>query len=126
MREKHRPAVQVVVEESSKGGRVWKDSKGLASKLYSFKHELGSQMDEKKTTVDGDISHAKPPSSDLDELLSGLNSEVDSVPDLQEQVVWMKVELCRLLEEKRSAVLRLVQALASSFHILFVSWTYCG
>ncbi|KAK3227685.1 hypothetical protein Dsin_007547 [Dipteronia sinensis] len=107
LREKHRPAVQVVVEESSKGGvRVWKDSKGLASKLYSFKHERGSQMDEKKTTVDGDISHDEPPSSDLDELLSGLNSEVDSVPDLQEQVVWMKVELCRLLEEKRSAVLR--------------------
>ncbi|KAK4834469.1 hypothetical protein QYF36_023325 [Acer negundo] len=106
LREKHRPAVQVVVEESSKGGQVRKDSKGLASKLYSFKHERGSQMDEKKTTVDGAISHAKPPSSDLDELLSGLNSEVASVPDLQEQVVWMKVELCRLLEEKRSAVLR--------------------
>ncbi|KAK2647674.1 hypothetical protein Ddye_015163 [Dipteronia dyeriana] len=106
LREKHKPAVQVVIEESSKGGRVWKDSKGLASKLYSFKHERGSQMDENKTTVDGDISHAEPPSSDLDELLSGLNSEVDSVADLQEQVVWMKVELCRLLEQKRSAILR--------------------
>ncbi|XP_048139814.1 rab GTPase-activating protein 1-like isoform X5 [Rhodamnia argentea] len=32
--------------------------------------------------------------------------EIDSGPDLQEQVVWLKVELCKLLEEKRSAVLR--------------------
>ncbi|KAF7848898.1 hypothetical protein BT93_L1466 [Corymbia citriodora subsp. variegata] len=32
--------------------------------------------------------------------------EIDSGPDLQEQVVWLKVELCKLLEEKRSSVLR--------------------
>ncbi|XP_057981839.1 uncharacterized protein LOC131167075 isoform X7 [Malania oleifera] len=32
--------------------------------------------------------------------------EIDAVPDLQEQVVWLKVELCRLLEEKRSSLLR--------------------
>ncbi|KAG2730051.1 hypothetical protein I3760_01G275800 [Carya illinoinensis] len=32
--------------------------------------------------------------------------EIDSVKDLQEQVVWLKVQLCKLLEEKRSAVLR--------------------
>lgn len=32
--------------------------------------------------------------------------EIESGPDLQEQVVWLKVELCKLLEEKRSAVLR--------------------
>ncbi|KAL5743080.1 hypothetical protein ACOSP7_029812 [Xanthoceras sorbifolium] len=106
LRVKHRPAVQLVVEERSKGGRVWKDSKGLASKLYSFKHDRGSPKKGNKTTIDGDISHSEPPTSNLDELLSGLNSEVDSLPDLQEQVDWMKVELCRLLEEKRSAILR--------------------
>ncbi|KAB1208001.1 hypothetical protein CJ030_MR7G002563 [Morella rubra] len=39
MRKKHRPAVLAVVEERSRRGRVWKDSKGLASKLYSFKHD---------------------------------------------------------------------------------------
>ncbi|KAL3646690.1 hypothetical protein CASFOL_009234 [Castilleja foliolosa] len=44
----------------------------------------------------------------VDEFLKGItvDSEVDSLPDLQEQVVWLKVELCRLLEEKRSAMLR--------------------
>ncbi|XP_059667735.1 uncharacterized protein LOC132313096 isoform X2 [Cornus florida] len=115
LREKHRPAVRVVVEERSKGGRVSKDSKVLASKLYSFKHDRGSFKKEKKTEeesgdkiTDGVISHLESPSTDLDEFLSGLtiDSEVGSPPDLQEQVVWLKVELSKMLEEKRSATLR--------------------
>ncbi|KAL3586065.1 hypothetical protein D5086_012932 [Populus alba] len=107
LREKHRPAVLVVVEERSKGGRVWKGSKGLASKLYSFKHDPGSLVEEKKVS-EGDKSLLESHSSNLDDLLSGLSvdPEVDSLPDLQEQVVWLKVELCRLMEEKRSAILR--------------------
>ncbi|XP_015869894.3 uncharacterized protein LOC107407173 isoform X2 [Ziziphus jujuba] len=114
LRDKHRSAILMVVEERSKRGRVWKDSKGLASKLYSFKHDRGSLAEEKKTTegsdvlAKGDESHSEPHSSNLDDLLDSLtiDPEVDSLPDLQEQVVWMKVELCRLLEEKRSAVMR--------------------
>ncbi|KAE8099504.1 hypothetical protein FH972_017482 [Carpinus fangiana] len=114
LRKKHRPAVLVVVEERSKRGRAWKDSKGLVSKLYSFKHDPGSLIEEKECTeggnnpADGDKSPLESHSSNLDELLNSLNvdSEVDSLPDLQEQVVWLKVELCRLLEEKRGAILR--------------------
>ncbi|GLT79297.1 hypothetical protein SLA2020_507900 [Shorea laevis] len=107
LREKHRPSVLVVVEERSRGGRVWKDTKGLATKLYSFKHDPGSLVEEKKAVEGhGDASNLVKRSSNLDELLSGLNLEIDSLPDLQEQVVWLKVELCRLLEEKRSAILR--------------------
>ncbi|XP_061353925.1 uncharacterized protein LOC133298614 [Gastrolobium bilobum] len=113
LREKHRPSVLVVIEERSRKGRVWKDSKGLASKLYSFKHDPGSVVEERKNTEGGDIVADKDvllesQSSNLDELLNSLNvdSEVDSLPDLQEQVVWLKVELCRLMEEKRSAILR--------------------
>ncbi|KAI9392763.1 hypothetical protein POPTR_006G133400v4 [Populus trichocarpa] len=107
LREKHRPAVLVVVEERSKGGRVWKGSKGLASKLYSFKHDPGSLVEEKNVSK-GNKSLLESHSSNLDDLLSGLSvdPEVDSLPDLQEQVVWLKVELCRLMEEKRSAILR--------------------
>ncbi|KAJ4825968.1 hypothetical protein Tsubulata_007727 [Turnera subulata] len=98
LREKHRPAVLEIIEERSKKGRVWKDSKGLASKLYSFKHDRGSGGEQKKTCEE---------SSNLDDLLTGpADPEANSLPDLQEQVVWMKVELCRLLEEKRSAILR--------------------
>ncbi|XP_034221881.1 rab GTPase-activating protein 1 isoform X2 [Prunus dulcis] len=112
LRDKHRPAVLAVVEERSKMGQVWKDSKGLASKLYSFKHDP-IVTEEKKTTeegtTDGYVSHSKSGSRNLDELLSGtsVDSEVDSLPELQDQVIWLKVELCRMLEEKRSAVLRL-------------------
>ncbi|XP_017976937.1 PREDICTED: TBC1 domain family member 8B isoform X2 [Theobroma cacao] len=111
LRDKHRPAVLAIVEERTKRGRVWKDSKGLASKLYSFKHDRGSLLEETKPAqevADGDISNLETRSSNLDELLCSLNadSEVDSLPDLQEQVDWMKVELCRLLEEKRAAILR--------------------
>lgn len=114
LRAKHRPAVLEAVEERSKGPRVWKDSKGLASKLYSFKHNPGSLV--KETTKEesddmltkGDMSYLESCSTNLDEFLSGLSidSELDSLPDLHEQVVWLKVELCRLLEEKRSATLR--------------------
>ncbi|KAJ1391307.1 Rab-GTPase-TBC domain [Sesbania bispinosa] len=148
LREKHRPSVLDVIEERSKKGRAWKDSKGLSSKLYSFKHDPGSVVEERKITEGGDVVagedvQSESHSSNLDELLNSLNvdSEVDSLPDLQEQVAsppqhlpsssivknngyfvnlsqvvkgvctvynvdWLKVELCRLLEEKRSAILR--------------------
>ncbi|CAK9164761.1 unnamed protein product [Ilex paraguariensis] len=116
LREKHRQAVIEAVEERSKGCRISKDSKGLASKLYSFKHDPGSLVKETNTEqgsddklVDKYLTHLESQSTNLDELLGGLTigSEVDSLPDLQEQVVWLKVELCKLLEEKRSATLRL-------------------
>ncbi|XP_023893316.2 uncharacterized protein LOC112005306 isoform X2 [Quercus suber] len=112
LRTKHRPAVLVVVEERSKRGRVWKDSKGLASKLYSFKHDPVSLIEEKKSTGGDNLADEdKSPlngTTNLDELFNSLSveSELDSLPDLQEQVVWLKVELCKLLEEKRAAVLR--------------------
>ncbi|ESQ52365.1 hypothetical protein EUTSA_v10016235mg [Eutrema salsugineum] len=110
LREIHRPAVLEIVEERIHKGRVWKDKKGLASKLYSFKHE-GSILDEQKPTQrsDGenpDDDESRAPNCSLNLDGSNVDSELDSLPDLQEQAVWLKVELCRLLEEKRSAVLR--------------------
>ncbi|CAJ2656643.1 EVI5-like protein [Trifolium pratense] len=115
LREKHRPSVLEVIEERSQKGRVWKDSKGLASKLYSFKKDPGPLVEERKANDEGDMVADKDVqldleshSSNLDELLNSLNidSKVDSLPDVQDQVVWLKVELCRLLEEKRSSILR--------------------
>lgn len=105
LRKKHRPAVLLVVEERSKRGRVWKDTKGLASKLYSFKHDPGSLIEEKESTeggdnlADGDKSPLESHSSNLDELLNSLNvgSEVDSLPDLQEQVAFSFLLLCVVL-----------------------------
>ncbi|KAI3459012.1 hypothetical protein Pfo_015675 [Paulownia fortunei] len=103
LRNKHRPAVWAALEERSKGVRVWKDSQGLASKLYSFKKDPGSMMigtdkpEQMDTQMNGDVSH-------LDS--SSVNAEIDSANDLEAQVVWLKVELCKLLEDKRSAELR--------------------
>lgn len=93
LRDKHRPAVLAVVEERSKTGQVWKDSQGLASKLYSFKNDP-IVTEEKITTeegsTDGYVSHLKSGSRSLDELLSGTSvvSEVDSLPELQDQVAF--------------------------------------
>ncbi|KAG6669964.1 hypothetical protein CIPAW_01G278600 [Carya illinoinensis] len=77
LRSKHRPAVISTLEERSKGLQVWRDSKDSGS-------------------------------TNADEIVICLTGamEIDSVKDLQEQVVWLKVQLCKLLEEKRSAVLR--------------------
>ncbi|XP_049354140.1 uncharacterized protein LOC125818672 [Solanum verrucosum] len=109
LRNKHRPAVKAAVEERFKGLRVWRDCQGLASKLTSFEHDPGSVIvgttgTDKKT----DEVMNSDASSYVDELHMNLNGnvETDSAPDLQEQVVWLKVELSKLLEEKKSAELR--------------------
>uniref|UniRef100_A0A9I9D1P5 Rab-GAP TBC domain-containing protein n=1 Tax=Cucumis melo TaxID=3656 RepID=A0A9I9D1P5_CUCME len=110
LRTKHRPAVVTAIEERSKGLRAWKDSQGLASKLYSFKHDSKSMIIQTKNSsqANGDLLRSESGSTNADEIVISLTGEdeIDSVPDLQDQVVWLKVELCKLLEEKRSAILR--------------------
>lgn len=112
LREKHRQAVVEIVEERSKG-EVSKKSKGLDTKLASFKHGPGSVIKEANAKLKSDdkltdIDISNMDSVTLDSFLSSLtmDTESGSVPDIQEQVVWLKVELCKLLEEKRSAILR--------------------
>lgn len=74
LRDKHRPTILEAMEERSKGVRAWKDSKGLASKLYSFKHDPGTLLME---TASKECAR---------EVLVNGEAEVDSVPDLKEQV----------------------------------------
>jgi hypothetical protein len=112
LRNKHRPSVLSAMEERKKGLRVWRDSKSLATKLYSFKRDPEPLVLEgdrlSNGTNNGDVQPAESDSPGVGALFCNLSidAEVDSLPDLQEQVMWLKVELCRLLEEKRSAVLR--------------------
>ncbi|URE43905.1 TBC domain containing protein [Musa troglodytarum] len=115
LRNKHRPSVIAAMEERSKGLRVWRDSKGLATKLYSFKRDNGPLVSEAKSkenvgemNTNGDVQSMESDSAKLDGILGTLtvDAELDSLPDLKEQATWLKVELCRLLEEKRSATLR--------------------
>ncbi|XP_022138996.1 ecotropic viral integration site 5 protein homolog isoform X2 [Momordica charantia] len=100
LRTKHRPAVVTTIEERSKGLRAWKNSQGLASKLYSFKHDSKSMMIETKngSQINGDLSRSESGSTNADDILISLTGE--------DEVIWLKVELCKLLEEKRSAILR--------------------
>lgn len=95
LRNKHRPAVIAAVEERSKGLRAWRDSQGLASKLYNFKHDTKSMIIETKkaerltgTQTNGDSCHSESGSTNADEILVTLNGdmEIDSLPDVQEQV----------------------------------------
>ncbi|KAG1337963.1 TBC1 domain family member 8B [Cocos nucifera] len=114
LRDKHRPSVIAAMEERSRGLRVWRDSKGLATKLYNFKRDPGALVSEANSTErmgnmnkNGDLQ-IESESTDLHGILGNLtvDAELNSLPDLKEQVVWLKVELCGLLEEKRSAILR--------------------
>ncbi|KAL7614466.1 uncharacterized protein LOC111888306 [Lactuca sativa] len=88
LRNKHRPAVEAALIERTKGLRMWRDSQGKM--------------------VNGALSRMNSGSSNADELYVGVSGdvEIDSLPDLQEQVAWLKNELCKVLEEKRSAILR--------------------
>ncbi|KAK1651082.1 hypothetical protein QYE76_068887 [Lolium multiflorum] len=110
LRKKHRPEIIAAMEERSKDRNSWKDKKGLATKLYSFKHDPSSvcpQVDSKEG-ADGLQVNGDSGSTTLENYLtsSALENELDEGIDLQEQVTWLKIELCKLLEEKRSAELR--------------------
>ncbi|KAL0403449.1 UNVERIFIED_CONTAM: TBC1 domain family member 9B [Sesamum radiatum] len=114
LRNKHRPAVKAALEERSKGFRVWRDSQVLASKLYNFKLAPDSTVvgtDKPEGTnadINDNVSHLDASSDNVNGPYMSLNGdmEVDPAKDLQEQAMWLKVELCKLLEEKRSAELR--------------------
>ncbi|KAL9275981.1 TBC1 domain family member 8B-like protein [Drosera capensis] len=114
LREKHRPTVVAAIEERSKGFQLWKNSQGLASRLYSFKHDPGSMILEESKwkgqteVVNGDIDHLDNGPTSPDDIFVSLKGGVNVDPgcDLQKQVMWLKVGLCTLLEEKRSAELR--------------------
>ncbi|KAG9149740.1 hypothetical protein Leryth_012463 [Lithospermum erythrorhizon] len=112
LRSIHRPAVWAAVEERSKGLRVWKDSQVLASKLYNYKHDSGSILGKNKTNqVDrqsSDVSKSDSASANVDELYTSLAGSVEiyPLPDLQEQGLWLKAELFKLVEENRSVELR--------------------
>ncbi|XP_074379246.1 uncharacterized protein LOC141720629 isoform X2 [Apium graveolens] len=116
LRDKHRPSVVDVIEERSKGALVRQESKILASKLYSFKHDpeslaletIGEEESDDHKETDGQLSTLDSQQSNMDEFVPCLDidSELDAISDIQDQVIWLKAERCRLLEENRSATLR--------------------
>ncbi|ONM36613.1 TBC1 domain family member 8B isoform X2 [Zea mays] len=111
LRNKHRPSVISSMEQRAKGLRVWRDTNRLASRLYNFKRDtepLVSLSEEQSNDLTDGDKNQEANCSNVDDMYHGLtvNSEIDSLPDPKDQVVWLKGELCQLLEERRSAVLR--------------------
>ncbi|CAN1257867.1 TBC1 domain family member 9 [Linum perenne] len=108
LRNKHRPAIMAAREERTKGLQASKDRRGLASKLNNFKLDSKSVLVEGRSQTIGDLSRSESESTNSDDALATLieNGEMDSTPDLQDQVVWLKVELAKLLDEKSSALQR--------------------
>ncbi|KAI4385712.1 hypothetical protein MLD38_003706 [Melastoma candidum] len=60
------------------------------------------------TQANSDLSRSDSESANAVGFVISLtgDAEIDSVPDRQGQVAWLKGELCILMEEKRSAILR--------------------
>ncbi|GMJ11937.1 hypothetical protein like AT3G55020 [Hibiscus trionum] len=115
LREKHRSVVKAAVDERVRGLQIWRKSQGLTSKLYGFKHDPNSVLTETNKTrklvdskTNGNLSGSESKSMNADEVLSRStgDAKLDPVPELQQQVVGLKAQLYRLLEEKKSAVLR--------------------
>ncbi|XP_008654415.1 ecotropic viral integration site 5 protein homolog isoform X7 [Zea mays] len=111
LRKKYRPEILTAMEERSKDRGSWKDKKGLATKLYSFKHDPSYVCSpvKSKEGLDGSKVNGETGPANLETYLSTssiLDNDLDQGVDLQDQVSWLKVELCKLLEEKRSADLR--------------------
>ncbi|KAD6796561.1 hypothetical protein E3N88_07457 [Mikania micrantha] len=96
LRNKHRPAVEAALEERLKELNVL-----CGSKENKMDHE-GANVS------NGELSRINSESSYGDELYLGVSedADIDSVPDLQEQILWLKNELCLILEEKQSSTLR--------------------
>ncbi|XP_010509040.1 PREDICTED: TBC1 domain family member 10B-like isoform X2 [Camelina sativa] len=110
LRSKHRPAVVAAYEERLKDLQAWRDSKDPATKLHSSKQDPKSVLvDSSKASLSNrSLSRSESGSSNADEVFINLtgNGEIDCIQDLQGQVFWLKRELYKLLQEKRSAVLR--------------------
>ncbi|KAJ0958405.1 putative Rab-GTPase-TBC domain-containing protein [Helianthus annuus] len=114
LRQKHRPDVIAAVQERTKGENLRKSSKGLATKLYSFKkerepivRELSIKQGLNEKGVDKDsLDLMSPLKRDMSFNMEPIATEMDSLSDLQDQAIWLKAQLCSMLEDKRSATVR--------------------
>lgn len=91
LRKKHRPEIVTAMEERSKDRSSWKDKKGLATKLYSFKHDPSSVCPQvnSKEGADGSPMNGKTRSANVETYLSTssvLENDFDQGVDLQDQV----------------------------------------
>lgn len=89
LREKHRPSILAAAEERTKEGQAFKDTKRLASKMYSFKYEKKSTARSPDKACLNKVSDLDSNSENVEKFIKGItgDSEVGFLPDLQEQVL---------------------------------------
>lgn len=90
LRKKHRPTIMAFIEERTKGLHTWRDSQGLASKLYGFKCDTRFQKANSTEIVNGSHEGDDRHLESVDEFLGSLtvNHEFDSEADLKKQVLF--------------------------------------
>ncbi|CAM6056598.1 unnamed protein product [Sphagnum tenellum] len=113
LRNHHRPSVLSALHERSLELHLWRSKNGLATKAGSLVEQVvgGSlPFTNPVISLQAKLGHFEPASqsnSDASLLGLGLNDDEESGRvDLQEQVVWLKTELCSALEDRKAAIVR--------------------
>jgi hypothetical protein len=113
LRNHHRPSVLSALHERSLELHLWRSKNGVATKAGSLVEQVvgGSlPFTNPVISLQAKLGHFEPASesnSDVSLLGLGLNDDEESGRvDLQEQVVWLKTELCSALEDRKAAIVR--------------------
>ncbi|CAK9235809.1 unnamed protein product [Sphagnum troendelagicum] len=97
LRSQHRPGVLLALHERSLEVRAWRASSGFSSNNGLSNGKTDDDMLPSATKKLSNRSTKQVNSPEVEESFSG---------DIQEQVKWLKSELCRALEDKKAAELR--------------------
>ncbi|CAM6049589.1 unnamed protein product [Sphagnum compactum] len=113
LRNHHRPSVLSALHERSLELHLWRSKNGVATKAGSLVEQVvGGSLPFRNPLISlqAKLGHFEPASesnSDVSLLGLGLNDDEESGRvDLQEQVVWLKTELCSALEDRKAAIVR--------------------
>ncbi|XP_024389545.1 uncharacterized protein [Physcomitrium patens] len=95
LRTKHRPVVLAALDERSMELNLWRSANGI-----------GSKLDKLRTSFDRAIIANSPGGTKAYLDLEDGNDTDNDGTDLQEQVTWLKTELCRALELAKASAQR--------------------
>ncbi|AQL07529.1 Ypt/Rab-GAP domain of gyp1p superfamily protein [Zea mays] len=123
LRKKHRPEILTAMEERSKDRGSWKDKKGLATKLYSFKHDPSFVCSpvKSKEGLDGSKVNGETGPANLKTYLSTssiLDTDLDQGVDLQDQILLRMEQEQKVAEDARIVAERDAAEQTCAAHLL--------